>query len=103
MIYNWYINEMEVSPSLDGLTDVVKKINFTYEAIDGEYRTWIRDIYLCPNPSGTDFTAYDNLTKEQVVSWLEDGLNVVDLQNQLQEKINVLKLSLIALPLPFEN
>ena len=103
MIYNWYIIEMEVSPSLDGLTNVVKKINFTYEAIDGEYRTWIRDNYLCPNPSGTDFIAYDNLTKEEVVSWLENGLNIIDLQKQLQEKIDMLKISLITLPLPFEN
>jgi hypothetical protein len=80
MIYNWYINEMEVSPSLDGLTDVVKKIDFTYEAIDGDYQTWIRDVYLCPNPRCTDFTASDNLTREQVVGWLEAGLNVADLR-----------------------
>jgi hypothetical protein len=103
MIYNWYINEMEVSPSLDGLTNVVKKINFTYEAVDGEYRTWIRDNYFCPNPSSTDFTAYDNLTKEQVIGWLESGLDLVDLQKQLQDKIDMLKISLVSLPLPFEN
>jgi hypothetical protein len=94
---------MEVSPSLDGLTNVVKKINFTYEAIDGEYRTWIRESYFCPNPSGTDFTAYDNLTKEQVVEWLKNGLNIIDLQKQLEDKIDMLKISLIILPLPFEN
>lgn len=103
MIYNWYIIEMEVNPSLDGLTNVVKKIKFTYEAIDGEYRTWIRDSYLCQNPSGTDFTAYDNLTKKEVVNWLENGVNVIDLQKQLQEKIDLLKNDLIVLPLPFEN
>ena len=103
MIYNWYINEMEVNSSLDGLTNVVKKVKFTYEAVDNEYRDWIRNTYSCPNPSETDFTAYDDLTKEQVISWLENGLNIIDLQNQLQEKINILKTPLISLPLPFEN
>ena len=56
----------------------------------------------CQTPSETDFTAYPDLTFEQVCSWLDAGLDVASIDAGLQQNIdNQINPPVVARPLPW--
>jgi hypothetical protein len=58
----------------------------------------------CPTPSETDFTAYPDLTQEQVEFWLDAGLDVSAIDNSLIIDIeNQINPPIVVLPLPWIN
>jgi len=100
----WIISQLDTAPSLDTLTDVVKVVHYRYEGKDGEYTAEIYGAMSCATPSETDFTAYADLTYEQVCEWLEAGLNVEAMNVNLATQIENLKNPpIVNLPLPFSN
>jgi hypothetical protein len=100
----WLISQLDTAPSLDGLTDVVKVVHYRYEGKDAEYSAEIYGAMACAIPSGTDFTAYEDLTYEQVCTWLEAGLNIEAMNENLATQIENLKNPpIVNLPLPFIN
>ena len=106
--YKWIINQMDTKPTEDGLTNVVVTVHWTREAeqyVGGEpilvcsYGTM-----GCATPSSTDFTAYPDLTYEQVCGWLDAGLDVASIDLGLANQIeNIINPPIIVLPLPFPN
>ena len=104
--YTWVVSQMQTIPSIDGLTDVVSVIHWRRNAVavDGD-KTYFADIYdsmTCATPSETDFTAYPDLTFEQVCSWLDSGNNVEALDANLNANIaNQINPPLIVLPNPW--
>lgn len=92
---------LEVRPSLDGLTDVVVAIN--YQRVGSNEDEGIYSVSLgqvgCPTPSSTDFTAYDDLTEEQVFSWLDQLVDVPSVDSLIMEQILTPKV--VTLPLPW--
>lgn len=102
--YKWVISAMDTAPSEDGLTDVVKAVHWRYQAQDDQYLADIYGSMACATPSETDFTAYSDLTKDQVISWLEAGLDVEALQKNLDGQIEYQKNPpIVNLPLPFSE
>jgi len=100
----WLISQMDTAPSEDGLNDVVKTVHWRYEGKDGEYTAEVYGAMACATPSETDFTAYEDLTYEQVCTWLEAGLNVEAMNENLATQIENLKNPpIVNLPLPFSN
>ena len=106
-IYNWVISQMDTAPSLDGLTDVVVTVHWrrNANAIDGD-KTYFADVYGamgCATPSETDFTAYPDLTYEQVCGWLDAGNDVAALDANLDAQIeNLINPPIIILPNPWD-
>jgi hypothetical protein len=97
-VYNWIIpeNGLVTKPKDGTLLDVVIKVNWRRKAtfVDGD-KTYTSDmcgVYDCPSPSGTDFTAYPDLTEADVCSWLDVGLDVTAINAQLdlyiEEQVN---------------
>ena len=102
--YQWVINQMDTKPTEDGLTDVVVVVHWTRTAQDGEINVSSYGTMGCQTPSKTDFTAYPDLTYEQVCSWLDAGLDVTAIDLGLDQQIeNIINPPVIVLPLPFEN
>lgn len=100
--YNWVITAMETAPSEGGLTDVVKTVHWRYQAQDAEYFADVYGSMGCATPSETDFTAYPDLTEDQVISWLDAGLDVESFKENLDEQIVSKKNPpIVSLPLPF--
>jgi hypothetical protein len=100
----WVVVQMDTAPSEDGLTDVVKRVHYRYEGTDEQYFADIYGVLSCETPSETDFTAYENLTYEQVCQWLEAGLNTEAMNENLATQIENLKNPpIVNLPLPFSN
>jgi hypothetical protein len=100
----WLISQMDTAPSENGLTDVVKTVHWRYERKDGEYTAEVYGAMACATPSETDFTAYEDLTYEQVCEWLVAGNNVEAMDLNLATQIENLKNPpIVNLPLPFSN
>lgn len=104
--YAWVVSQMDTAPSLDGLTDVVVTVHWRRNAVavDGD-NTYFADVYgamACQTPSETDFTAYPDLTFEQVCGWLDAGNDVEALNANLDAQIeNQINPPIIVLPNPW--
>ena len=95
---------MDTAPKENQNLDVVKRVHYRYEGTDEQYFADIYGVLSCETPSETDFTAYEDLTYEQVCTWLEAGLNVEAMDLNLATQIENLKNPpIVNLPLPFSN
>jgi len=100
----WVIAQLDTAPSEDGLTDVVKTVHYRYQGQDAEYFAEVYGTMGCATPSDTDFTAYEDLTYEQVCEWLVAGLDQEAMDLNLEAQIENLKNPpIVNLPLPFQN
>ena len=102
--YKWVVSQLDTAPSEDGLTDVVKTVHWRYQAEDKTYTAEVYGAMGCATPSDTDFTAYADLTYEQVCEWLVSGNNVAALNSNLVSQIeNQKNPPIVNLPLPWIN
>ena len=102
--YSWSISSLETAPVDGELNDVVKIVHWRYKGVDGDYSAEVYSSYACPSPSETDFTAYPDLTEADVVSWLEAGIDVEAMQENIASQIADQKNpKIVSLPLPWEN
>lgn len=104
----WIISSMETAKLEDGLTDVVKIVNWRRSATtivdEKEYYTDVYGAMACQTPSSTDFTAYPDLTYEQVCSWLESGLPVSEIDANLDVQLeNLINPPVVTFPLPWQT
>lgn len=104
MTYTWIINQLDTKPKEDGLTDVVICVHWTRYAQDKDITVSSYGTMACQTPSSTDFTAYPDLTYDQVCGWLDAGLDVEAIDLGLDQQIeNIINPPVVVLPLPFEN
>lgn len=101
--YNWVIIQLDTKPSVDGLEDYVVQCHYRY---NGTYQDIIKEVYgICSfetNPNLPNFTPYSELTENDIISWLEQTLDLEPLQNTLTHQINeTLNPPIIVLPLPW--
>jgi hypothetical protein len=102
--YNWIILAMECVKNEGDLTDVVITIHWRYEATKDEFSTDTYGATAIPLPTGEDFTPYEELTKDQVVGWLESSLDVEAMEKSLESQLDLLiNPTNVTLPPPFEN
>lgn len=100
--YTWVVNQMDTAPQLDGLPDVVVTVHWSRFATDGVFTVNSYGTMACQTPSETDFTAYPDLTFDQVCGWLDAGLNVEAIDTGLDNQIeNLINPPIIVLPLPW--
>ena len=104
--YKWIINSMDCVPKEGQMTDVVSIVHWIRIAdtfLGAEpLQVSIYGTMNCNQPSETDFTAYPDLTYQQVCTWLNAGLNVTELDANLDSQIeNIINPKIITLPLPF--
>jgi hypothetical protein len=102
----WSVYQLDTAPTLDSLVDVVITVHYGRTAVEGEYTAYSYGTMGCATPSETDFTVYDDLTFEQVCSWLDAGLDVASIDAGLQQDIDnqinppIVKLALPWIPIP---
>ena len=99
----WVIpqDSMVTAKSIDGLSDVVVTVNAYRQIIDGENSTQY-PVCLGLTPPTTDFIPYQDLTYDIVCSWLDAGLPVSEIDEQLTIELNnIINPSTQVLPNPF--
>ena len=65
----------------DGQNDVVYNIGWRYQASDGKYGYLTEGETTTAYIAGQPFTPYDQLTKDQVIGWIEGGLGAATLSH----------------------
>ncbi len=102
--FDWIISAMECKVKEDNLSDVVILVHWRYNAASGEY---FADTYGATSmllPSGENYTPYAELTKEQVTGWLENILDIKEMQSNLEKQIDLLINPInVTLQPPFKN
>lgn len=102
--YNWIISAMECVKKEGDLNDVVITIHWRYAATKDDVSTDMYGAVSMPLPTGEDFTAYEDLTKEQVCGWLQATLEVEAMQESLEKQLDLsINPTNVTLPPPFEN
>jgi hypothetical protein len=106
IINTWNISQLDTKPQEGQLIDVVVTIHWTRNAninIENKYySSFISGQFSCITPSETDFTAYPDLTFEQVCGWLDSGLDIESIDLYLSSQIeNQINPPIIVLPLPW--
>jgi hypothetical protein len=102
--YTWIISAMECIKNEGDLTDVVITIHWRYQATKDEFTTDTYGAVSMPLPTGDDFTPYEELTKEQVVGWLEATLDVLAMEESLESQLDLLINPInVTLQPPFDN
>jgi hypothetical protein len=98
----WSVYQLDTVPQEGNLIDVVITVHWGRTAVEGEYTAYSYGTMGCATPSETDFTAYPDLTFEQVCGWLENGLDYEAIDAGLQQDINnQINPPVIVLPLPW--
>jgi hypothetical protein len=106
--FKWVIVQMDTAPQENQNLDVVKTVHWRYQAeqLDGD-KTYNAEVYGamgCATPSDTDFTAYADLTFDQVCEWLVAGNDVAALDSNLVSQIeNIKNPPIVNLPLPWNK
>ena len=68
--FTWTINYMDTKPSEDGLTDVVVSCKWSIQGVDGDLTASNFGYTTFAPPQAGDFTAYADLTQDQVLGWV---------------------------------
>lgn len=91
--YNWKINALDAKIHENDKNNVIYTVHWSYIAKDesGEYQaSSIGTISVEYNPD-EPFIEYDDLTKEDVVGWLESKLDVDQIKSNLDQQIELQK------------
>ena len=103
--YQWNIQAMDCVPQEDGHTDVVVVAHWNVSATDGTYTSSVYGTQSFKLKQGGSFTPYADLTQEQVVGWVQEGMGidaVTKLQENLDKQIeNQINPPIVTLPLPW--
>jgi len=91
----WEIAALDCKPSVDTLTDVVSTIHWRKKATEVvDDKTYVSSMYgACTvgAPDAENFTAFADLTEEEVIAWLEATLDVEAIDNALDAQIDIQK------------
>ncbi len=93
MTYNWIFNDQsfQCAKTLDGLTNVIETIHWNYEVTDGTTTGVIAGCNGFAAPTSEDFIPYEELTKEQIISWLEAANDMEQLNAAADHEYNQVK------------
>lgn len=87
--YSYKIHQLDAKINQDGKSNVIYHIHYNYSGVnddDNSKQYSINNIVHLDTP-GDDFIEYDNITKEQVVQWIESKINVEDFKNAIDKEI----------------
>lgn len=89
--YDWVISTMDCIVNENGLNNIVEGVHWRfYGNLDDEKKTGgeIFGYQKISEPNLESFTPYEELTKETVVSWLENVINVDEMKTKIELMIN---------------
>ena len=102
--YKWNISAMDCKIKEGTLENIVNFVHWRLNAFNDIYNIETYGIANMPEPSSTNFTPYEDLTKEQVVQWLNNVLDVEKIKINLNKNLFLQEYPIeVSFPLPFEN
>lgn len=85
--YTWKINAVDCYTTKDGLEKVAYNVHWSYFATNGEHTASMIGVQSIGEPNPDNFVAFEDLTEEQVVSWIEAAMDVEQMKANLDKQI----------------
>jgi hypothetical protein len=89
--YTWVINSLECYPNLNGKQNVIFSVYYYVVATDGTNTVSCNGNQPLIYVEGSPFTDYSSLTKEQVITWLQEAVGenqITAIQDALDVQLN---------------
>jgi hypothetical protein len=101
--YTWTVVAMDEYPEQDGEQDVVFNVHWTCSGVDGEYTGSTYGSQGVSVDPAEPFTAYADLTQEQVLGWVwTSGVDKDAQEAAVEQQIaNQINPPVVSLPLPW--
>ena len=87
--YNWVINALDAKIKEDDQDNVIFNIHWSYNAEKGDYKSNMIGTYSVEYDKD-NFIKYDDLQKSDIESWLEAGLDVDSMKQNLSDQLSML-------------
>jgi len=82
--YQWIVERLDAYPQKDGFADVVFSVFWRVNATDGVgHEATIAGVQAIDLDDTGDFTPYNNLTSDQVLSWVTNAMGPIGVANIL--------------------
>lgn len=103
--YEWNFPAFDCKVDDNGLNKVVTTVHWTYNGTDEDgISSGIYGAQAVGEPNPDAFTPYPELSKEQVIGWMESVMDVDAMNKSLADQIDLIKNPIqITLPPPFEK
>tara|TARA_R100000329_G_scaffold61945_2_gene55174 strand:+ start:1416 stop:1736 length:321 start_codon:yes stop_codon:yes gene_type:complete len=88
--YSWVIHALDAKLKEDKKDNVIYNVHWGYHAEKGDYKSDMIGTYGVEYDKD-NFIEYDELQKSDVISWLEAGLDVDSMKENLSNQIAVLE------------
>jgi hypothetical protein len=86
--FNWAILSMTAYPEAEGQTDVVFQVDWQCSAKDEHFGATSTGSVDVNYVSGEPFTAYEDLTEDQVWGWINPNIDKTSVEADLQTTLN---------------
>lgn len=90
--YNWTFSAFNCRVNEEGLQKVVTTVHWRYKGTDEdgiEAELYGAQPVGSPNPEA--FTPYPQISKEQVIGWMESTMDIETMQETIANQINLIK------------
>jgi len=89
----WNVSQMDCYPQTEGETDVVFNVHWQCNGTDGTYNASVYSTCSVTYTAGSPYTAYADLTQEQVLGWIwangvDQSATEAAVEQQIQNQIN---------------
>jgi len=103
--YKWFFSAFDCRVDEEGMQDVVTTVHWRYNGTNENGIT--AEVYGAQSvgtPTPDAFTPYPELSEEQVIGWMEETMDVPDMQLNIAEQIELIEHPVnITLPPHFEQ
>ena len=87
--YNWVINALDAKIKEDDQDNVIYNIHWSYNVEKGDYKSNMIGTYSVEY-NKDNFIKYDDLQKSDIESWLEAGLDIDSMKQDLSDQLSLL-------------
>jgi hypothetical protein len=103
--YTWIFSAFDCKVDKDGMQNVITTIHWRYKGTDEDGVSVERyGAHSLPSPTPSTFIPYSNLSKEQVIEWMEETMDIESMNLNITQQIELIKYPVyVTLSPPFTN
>ena len=85
--YKWVINAVDCYTTKDGLEKVAYNVHWSYFATEGEHTASMIGVQSIGSHNPDNFVTFEDLTEDDVISWISASMDVEQMQANLDKQI----------------
>lgn len=86
--YTWEILSLYTAPHENGMDNVVKKVNWRFQAKEGQFYGDSYEMTELTSPNPDDYIKYDDLDEDTIVGWVKQNINYDNLVSLVNQRLD---------------